>query len=634
MTYATSVPVTRLDFSDGFLYYGASTTLAVSATVNLPVPRITHQATGETLTDGGMIPAQDAGVFDVPNTRERGWVTDNGGHIRGWSYDLVVTVTATGMPTVLWSASIQPTRDTEVITPGMGQNTGQAAAGGDGGSVDLTGYVTDSELSDAVWRKASPISSTVNIDTVSTPGLYQVPNSNAGLPVARIGILEVVPLSAAFVQRYTTWGTSPQLFFRGFSTSGTPYPWVEFAKQSSVDAIASRVTTLENAPSGGASAPSSGMKVVPLTMTAPGTPASITNSDGGAVRWVRRYKVMPKRVRVHVANVNVGNSLEGNEDINLAGIRVGVGDAAGGYSQGAVANIPSGSKLPMDGSELVTPWIEVPGLTDGGYINVTVSWWGGGGDAVLQMNQGGGWHTTNNLLAGAGDTSDPGWVRSDTTPFHCWIEAEVPANTPVLCGHGDSITIGTKTTDPIGDAWVSVYAYAQGALPVILAMHGSKMTNWVSGAIRWDQYAGFDLKGVVDATVTTLGQNDLAEAGVTLATLQSRHASVMTALREKVSGPVYLGAITPSNKAAAVEQVRRDFNAWRATLPHDERGVFDFATAIDDGADENLDPTLTADSLHPNTAGQKLMADVVMAAPPTPFTPSPSQMRTLLGSAA
>lgn len=129
MTYATNVPVSRLDFSDGFLYYGPTTALSVSATVNLPVPSIEHKATGETLTDGGLIPAQDAGVFDVPNTRTPGWVTENGGHIRGWSYDLVVTVTASGQPTVLWSASIRPTRDVEVITPGMGSNTGQPAGG-------------------------------------------------------------------------------------------------------------------------------------------------------------------------------------------------------------------------------------------------------------------------------------------------------------------------------------------------------------------------------------------------------------------------------------------------------------------------------------------------------------------------
>lgn len=127
MTYATNVPVSRLQFSDGFLYYGPTTTLSVSATVNLPVVSIEHKATGETLTDGGLIPAQDAGTFDAPNTRTPGWVTPTGGHIRGWSYDIVVTVTASGQPTVLWSATVTPTRDVEVITPGMGNNTGQPA---------------------------------------------------------------------------------------------------------------------------------------------------------------------------------------------------------------------------------------------------------------------------------------------------------------------------------------------------------------------------------------------------------------------------------------------------------------------------------------------------------------------------
>lgn len=502
-------------------------------------------------------------------------------------------------------------------------------------SVDTTGallgaagqWVTNL-VNAARWDDPANRSGSANdLNLILEPGVYSISGTTPNTPVAgHIGALEVWKLSLAACQLFVSW-TDGYVYFRTFNTNGTPkIAWQRLARTADLDAVSARVTALE-----GANAGRTGTKVVPLTMTAPGTPASITNADGGAVRWVRRYAVMPKRVRVHVANANTGNSLKGTEDINIAGIRVGVGTDAGGYSQGVVVPLPAGSKLPMSGAELVSPWVTVPALTDGGYINVTVSWWGGGGDATLQLNQGGGWHTTNNALAGAADTSDPGWVRSDTTPLHCWIEAEVPASTPVLCAHGDSITIGTKTTDPIGDSWASVYCYAQGALPVILAMHGSTMTNWTSGAVRWSQYGGFNLKAVVDATVTTLGQNDLAAAGMDLTTLQTRHAAVMTALREKVAGPIYLGSITPSNKTAAVEQVRRDFNTWRATLPDGVRGVFDFATAVDDGADENLDPALTADSLHPNTAGHALMADVVAAAPPTPYTPAPSRLKSLVG---
>jgi len=133
MTYTTAVPVARLEFAEGFQYYGASTNLAVTATVNLPVDVITHKPTGETLRDGQQLPAQDVNDFHVPDARANGWVTQEGHHIRGWSYDLTVTISASGHPTVLWSASVTTHRAVDVITPGMGKNT--STSGGDGGGV-------------------------------------------------------------------------------------------------------------------------------------------------------------------------------------------------------------------------------------------------------------------------------------------------------------------------------------------------------------------------------------------------------------------------------------------------------------------------------------------------------------------
>ncbi len=91
--------------------------------------------------------------------------------------------------------------------------------------------------------------------------------------------------------------------------------------------------------------------------------------------------------------------------------------------------------------------------------------------------------------------------------------------------------------------------------------------------------------------------------------------------------PVYLGAITPSNKSATVEQLRRDFNTWRAEPAQRERGVLDFAKAVGGSADEDLLPDHSADGLRPNTSGQAVMAGVVEAVPVTPFTLSPSKLR-------
>lgn len=185
------------------------------------------------------------------------------------------------------------------------------------------------------------------------------------------------------------------------------------------------------------------------------------------------------------------------------------------------------------------------------------------------------------------------------------------------------------TTDPVGAAWPALYAYQQGALPVLMGQHGSTMANWVTSNGRWGLYGGIE-RGVVDAVVVCLGQNDLAAAGMDLATLKTRYAEVRAA-HARYKAPVYIGGLTPSTKAPAVEAVRRDFNTWLKTLPSGERGFFDFAAAVGDSADEDLAPAYSADGLHPNGAGQQLMADQVLAAPVTPYTLSPAKLKALAG---
>ena len=464
-----------------------------------------------------------------------------------------------------------------------------------------------------------------DFDTLTTPGYSGVVTTSVtnGPPGAGIGTVEVLALGSGVLQRYTSWDASPRVWLRRGNAAGTSfYAWEQQPTPARVASIESRLATVEESTGGGGS----GMKVVPLTMTAPGTPLSST-TDGGAVRWVRRYAHMPKRVRVHVSNRNPGNAINGGTDLNLSAIRVGAGDASGGYSAGVIAQ--TGGVIASDGSEIVTPWTTVPGLADGGYLNITVSWWGGGGTAVLQHNQGGGWSTNDNSLAGSAGVS--GWTRSQTTPLHCWIEAEVPAHTPVLVGVGDSITVGTASTDPVGDSWASVYAYEMGAVPVILAMHGSRIDHWDDPAEpRFQQFPGFNLGAVADVVVSTLGQNDLVDTATTLSTLQARHEAHITALRALFpTQPVYLGEITASNKASDREVVRRDFNTWRATLPHGERGTIPWNASIATADDEALRPEYTSDSLHPNTEGQKVMAGVVEAAPVTPRVLSGAQVSAL-----
>lgn len=447
----------------------------------------------------------------------------------------------------------------------------------------------------------------VSADDAPAPSFRTIPGTRPGLPAGQtLGYLETIALTSTIkLQRFMNW--QGRMWTRAFTNAGVWTDWEERgAAQTATPVSGAR--------------PSSGSKVVPLAVTAPGTPLTVDLPTGTA-RWVRSWAHAPRRVRVHVSNSNAGNGTSG-AGATLTGLTVAVGQADGTVT-GVVASRVTGA-IPGAGQSLASEWLDTSALPDGGHLAVTVSW---SGATTLQGAQGGGWTTTGT------DPAAPtvaGWTRSQTTPFHVWIEAEVPARAPVILAHGDSITIGTAATDPVGDSWAAQYARTVGALPVILAQHGSTMANWTSGSARWRMFDGMDLAAVVDVVVSTMGQNDLPGSGVDLATLQARHTAMMTALREVVpSAPVFLGEITPSNKAAALEALRRDFNAWRSALPQSERGVIRWASTVGGGTDEDLAAQYSADGLHPNTAGQGAMAGVARTARVVPLTLTDAQMEAL-----
>ena len=471
------------------------------------------------------------------------------------------------------------------------------------------------------WANPASLPSTVSLNSPLPPGQVSVASaSNEGLPAAVIGSLTSEKVSAASLLTYKTWGTDPRLFIRAFAVDGTPFGWKEFAGVPALNAVAARVSALETAPDTRSASP--GMKVVPLAVTAPGTSVSQVMGSG-AVRCVRRWAVAPKRIRVHVANRNPANQTNGS-NLSLTQIRVGKGSADGGMTNQVVAQ--AGGLLPSTGAEVVTPWTTV-NIEDGDYLAVSIGWYGAA-DATVQIMQGGGWTNTSNGANSAATVA--GWTRGQTSPFHIWIEAEIPATTPVILANGDSISLGTATTDPVGDAWPAVYAYRQGAVPVLMGQHGSTLANWVGSSHRWGLYKGLEVS-VVDAVLVNLGQNDLATTGMTVATLKARYAEVTQALA-RYGAPIYTAGITPSTKPSDVEAVRREFNLWLRSLPHGERGYFDFPAVVGDSNDENLNPDLSADGLHPNTAGQSLIAGMLEATPVTPFTLTPRQLKALVGA--
>lgn len=455
-----------------------------------------------------------------------------------------------------------------------------------------------------------------DVNSILTPGIYDIQNGAvANLPVAAVGSLQVVATQNSVIQTYTTWGATPRVFVRALSTTASFWPWVESA---SVEALAAGLVhaSIERGRA---------TKTVPLAFTAPGSPLP-EDRPVGAARWVRRFAVAPTRVRVHIANRNVGSSMAGT-DVPLTGLYVGAASADGQMVE-PTALATSGT-IPGGAAEYVSRWVDID-ATDGAYIGISIAWSAPGGPATVQHAQGGGWVTSDDSLVGD-DMLSADWTRSQTTPFHVWLEAEVPATTPVILAHGDSISIGTATSDPVGDSYLAAYCLAQGALPVLLAQHGSAMSNWADGSARWAAYyPGIPLPSIIDAVITTLGQNDLAP-GIALETMKTRHAAVVAALTARFSRvPIYFGTLTGSGKAAEVQAVRHSYNSWLKTLPLGARGAFDFAAAVDAPGEDALAPSYSADGLHPNAAGQGVMGQAVLAHPPTPFTATPSQIRSIV----
>ena len=458
-------------------------------------------------------------------------------------------------------------------------------------------------------------------------GAYNFTNASMPNTPTGIGTILNLPIGSAKTQLFVNWNT-PALYIRRQSTSGSWTDWVKFASMSNLANLATKselanfATKDELAAIGGSSPRSvSGTKIVPLSITAPGT-TKLEPAASGAVRWVRKWAHMPKRVRVHISNWHPANNMSGGGNVAIYG-RLGPADEQGNFRRSSL--IFSSKVIPGDKTELVSQWVTV-GANEGEHLGLSIGWTGASGD--MYMMQGGGWR--KDTSSGWGNTTrDETWTWAQETPFYVWIEAEVPTTAPVVMVNGDSISIGTASSNPVTDGWASVYAREQNALPVLFSQHGSSMTSWKTTSNRWNNlYPGADVQP--DAIITALGQNDLGASGMNLDTLQTRYEAVRQSYLDRwPEVPVYIAGVTPSTKSSAVEVIRRDFNTWLATYPFGERGFFDFSAAVGSTDDEALAPEYSADGLHPNTAGQQVLGELVASHPVTPYVATEQQLKTL-----
>lgn len=106
----------------------------------------------------------------------------------------------------------------------------------------------------STWRPETPYgispSSGTDFDTIETLGTYQINSgSHPNQPAFQVGVLEVLPLGANLLQRFTTNETQPRMYVRRRTGAGWQ-SWSEL-RDAELTAITTRLDAIEAAPGGG-----------------------------------------------------------------------------------------------------------------------------------------------------------------------------------------------------------------------------------------------------------------------------------------------------------------------------------------------------------------------------------------------
>lgn len=418
-------------------------------------------------------------------------------------------------------------------------------------------------LTDGLW--ALPTTATVdavsNMPSGAGPGIFES---------RRVG-------STATIQTYREYAGQGRIWEGTAGPSGAVVPWRR------IDAGAVPASASPDQ-----ARPSSGLKTVPLAMTlgtsdqnAPttGTARLPVDFDAPITRW---------RLRIANRNPRTGN-VRGTAD--FTGLWYGAHAGNGQFAAGQNININPAFTIPADGTAWASPWFtQTLGM---GYL---LSFGYTAAAAPFQL-VGGSWQSAASADAGA---EAPALSLSGVAPFDIWVEAETPAMTPVVAVLGDSLSAGVGATLPVHDSALSQHMRTINGLPVHYAASGDTLAGWNDpAAYKWTRWQGLDRP---DAVILAMGSNDIF-GGATLADAQSRHATVVASLKEKVSARIYGATIMPrTSVTGAAETTRRDYNTWLSGLPNDTRDLFGFAASIS-GDDETITPAYDADGVHLNTAG-------------------------------
>jgi lysophospholipase L1-like esterase len=364
-----------------------------------------------------------------------------------------------------------------------------------------------------------------------------------------------------------------------------------------------------------------------LSTTGGVTTASLgRGGDGANPRFAIRLPVATTRWRLRIRNYNTRDDIPQAGQVDFTGAWIGPVASIDTGWDGKFAATPTQALTAFTTAdlqdELVTDWVTDPAAQTEPNRLMQVGFGYIGNTSGMLMSRGyqGMFYTSQKNDAGVAAPSP--LFQADVGVFDVVFEYEANTDAPRVLVVADSLTQGRNASGVAGlggaGSWCTLWGSRSNALVTNAALSGSTLENWQNtSAWKLTRWAAADW----DAVVVALGTNNI-ENGDTLATIKTRYAATLSALRTTASCQrIFAGTIPPrvySGDDAAKQVIRLAFNDWIETLPLGITGTFRIDQPVINPASTNtLLPTVnTGDGTHINTLGQSRMANVVPSVGP------------------
>jgi hypothetical protein len=458
-------------------------------------------------------------------------------------------------------------------------------------------------------RGRATVASHTSADNITTNGDYQIwistDASGLGLPSANAGQLKVYTVNTIIHQMYIVLAAGWKIYYRR-RASGVWSAW-----ESPIDtintALSNRITPFETT-----------SKAYVSVSRSAGTAYFMTGPLGITQRQPFRTGGNTKSFRIWFHNYDERSNTAYTGQCDISGVWMGPAAVdSDGNLTGQFASAPvqvSGAITgPTDGSAFSTALVFPATFTISPNVDYLISYGLTTGSGTQHRSQGQCWTTASTANASQQTTTATA-TPGKFSVLDTWVE--VNTTSPRVAMVGDSHTACGAADLAVFDSVINKYAFANGVVPVNVGAGGSTFAEWSTlSDRRWQKY--FTNSAGADAWILALGQNDIYNSGLDLATVQANFKTV-AAIGKQVFGPnMHLVTVKPRNIAGqeAYNAIRIQFNDWLRTLPCRAVNIFDIAAAVTDSTGNTIDSryVLAADNTHAPTAGTAVEARAITA---------------------